>query len=328
MKRFFKLTALLLFIQFSQLHAQTENPLRIGFGISNGIPTTSNPFSYALGGDIKLQKNIGTGVAATFSAGFNHYFETKNFDVYPTYPTPWNSIPVKLGLKAFMVNNVYLAAEAGAGFFLEGGKPTFIWSPSVGMAFKSGLDLSVKYENFNKYKALNQVAFRVAYGLPVSTIRLRPKSITAEGWELNAAISPGISIGDGRFVIAGDLQLERYISNRIAVTASAGFTHFSGKVQHYAYTLPGSTAVSYLSYATEQNLIPVKLGVKAFLNKKLYVAAAAGIGVDLNGNSSFVYSGTMGVKLNQRFDLGLKYENFSDSNQAHQVAVRLAYRIF
>jgi hypothetical protein len=327
MKRFFKLCAVLLFIQFSQLHAQTDKPLRINFGLSSGIPTTANPFGYALGGDIKLQKDISTHTALTFSAGFNHYFDTKNFDIYPDYPTPWNAIPVKLGVKAFVVNHVYLAAEAGAGFFLEGGKPTFIWSPSVGMAFKNGLDLSVKYENFNNYKALNQVAFRIAYGLPVRNVNFRPKSSIATGWELNAAVSPGISLGEGSFVIGGDLQLERYLSDRVALTASAGFTHFSGKVRHYSYTPPGSTTPSYVSYGTDQNLIPIKLGAKAFLNKKLFVAAAAGMGIDINGNSSFVYSGTVGLKLTQ-LDLGLKYENFSDFHQKDQLAVHLGYRIF
>lgn len=330
MKKLLTLTAIAILTQAAQLQAQTANPLRIGFGISNGIPT-ENQFGYSLGGDIQLQKNISTHLAATFSAGFNHYFETEKAETttsppYPVY-APYNAIPIKAGLKVFAGKNLYLAGEAGAGFFLEGGKPCLIWSPSVGVAFTNGLDLSLKYESFNHYKGDNQVALRIAYSVDSKKIRFKPKSTTNGGWELNASINPGVSFNNPRFVIGADLQLERDLSENLALTLSAGFTHFSDQTATYTYQSSSVTPVTYQVH-TGKNLIPVKLGIKVFPVKGIYVAAAAGLGVDINGNSSFLYAVTVGTKLSNRFGLGLKYEDYTDFYHTNQLALRLTYRIF
>lgn len=332
MNRIFILLTLLVLTQISTLEAQTD-PLRISFGISNGIPT-ENPYGYSLGGDIKLQKGISAHLSATFSAGFNHYFETKTVDLSvpssPPYPdaAPWNAIPIKAGLKVFPAKHLYLAAEAGVGLFLEGGKPCFIWSPSVGVALSNGLDLSVKYEAFNRYKALNQVALRVAYGIDTRKIHFKPGPAENGRWELNASLNPGIGFNDSRYVIGADLQLERYLSERFAFTFSGGFTHFSNKPVIYDYNQNRDLPPDLLKINTDMNLIPVKLGVKVFPVDRVYLAAAAGIGVDINGNSSFVISATAGVKLGSRFDLGIKYENYTEFYKTNQLSLRLGYRIF
>lgn len=330
MKKLLKLTAIVILAQVAQLQAQTANPLRIGFGISNGIPT-ENQFGYSLGGDIKLQKNISNHLAATFSAGFDHYFETEKAQtvISPPYPVyaPYNAIPIKAGLKVFAGKNLYLAGETGAGFFLEGGKPCLIWSPSVGVAFNNGLDLSVKYESFNHYKGDNQVALRIAYGVDLKKIRFKPKSASNGGWEFNASVNPGMSLNNSRFVIGTDLQLERYLSDNFALTVSAGFTHFSDKTATYTYESSSVAPVTYQIHMGK-NLIPMKLGIKVFPAKGIYVAGAAGLGVDINGNSSFLYAVTVGTQLGSRFDLGLKYEDYTDFYHTNQLALRLAYRIF
>lgn len=332
MNKIFRLLALLVLTQVARSAAQTD-PLRISFGVSNGIPT-ENPYGYSLGGDIKLQKGISSHLSATFSAGFNHYFETKKTDLSlhssPPYPdaAPWNAIPIKAGLKVFPVKHLYLAAEAGTGLFLEGGKPCFIWSPSVGVALPNGLDVSVKYEAFNRYKALNQVALRVAYGVDIRKIHFKPKNAENGRWELNASLNPGIGLSDSRFVIGTDLQLERYLSDRFAFTFSSGFTHFSNKPLIYDYNQNTGFPPALLKINTEENMIPVKFGVKVFPADRFYIAAAAGVGVNINGNSTFVISATAGVKLGSRFDLGVKYENYTGFYKTNQLALRLGYRIF
>ena len=325
MKTVFKLLALLILMQTCRLSAQTSNPLRIGFGISNGIPTTSNPFGYILGGDIRLQKGITAQTAVTFSAGFNHYFETQNFNQFPDYPVPYNSVPVKAGLKVFAGKNLYFAGEAGAAFFLEGGRPTFIWSPSVGLAMKSGLDVSIKYEHFSNYKALNQVALRVAYGLPVRKVAA-VKDRENGPWGLDFSINPGINLDNGHLVTGADLELERRLSARLSVTLRGGFTHLDGKTYKVTYT-PGYGGPDQVAvYNTDTNTIPVLLGLKIHLNNRLYVAGAAGIGIDINGNSSFIYSATTGYQLSKRFDIGIKYER--SNYNSNQLAARLTYHIF
>jgi len=328
MKKLFWLLAVLLLTQTSNLTAQTDNPLRIGFGISNGIPT-QRTFGYVLGGDVKLQKNITEKVALTASAGFNHYFETKdykNVEDYPSGPAPWNAIPVKAGVKFFAGKNLYVAGEAGAAFFLEGGKPAFLWSPSVGVALSGGLDFSVKYENISGYTALRQVALRVAYGIPAKKISFKPKSGQKDGWQLNASLNPGVTIDDTRFVIGADLQLERYVSQKIAFTLSAGFTHFTSKNYNISYEYQGE--LHYNLYSIDQNLIPVKLGIKTFLAPRVYLAAAGGIAIDINGNSSAIWSAALGYQLTKRLDIGLKYENYSVFSNSNQISLRVGYRLF
>ena len=75
-------------------------------------------------------------------------------------------IPLKAGLKFFPTKNVYIAAEAGAGFGTKKGAGTsFVYSPSIGLAFGDGFDASLKYENFTDYNGYaQQLALRLAYG--------------------------------------------------------------------------------------------------------------------------------------------------------------------
>ncbi len=127
-------------------------------------------------------------------------------------------------------------------------------------------------------------------------------------------------------MIGTDLQQERYFSEHFALTLSGGFVHFSNKP--FVYSFPSAPQLGTIRVNTDQNLIPFKLGLKVFPAGRFYLAGAAGIGVDINGNSSFLVSVTAGVKMSNRFDLGIKYENYTDFYRVDQLALRLAYRIF
>ena len=329
MKKLFWLFAVILFTQNFRSTAQTSNPLKIGFGISNGVQI-QDPAGYALGGDINIQKNITNRVAVTASAGFNHYFFSTG-DTYvgtgePSKTIPWNSIPLKAGIKAFVDNHMYVAAEAGAALFLEGGKPSFLWSPSVGAVFGKGLDLSVKYENIKGFKELRQVAVRVAYAIDTKKIKFAPKSAHRQGWELNASVNPGITLDQGRFAIGGELQLERYHAPQVALTFSAGFTHFDGRDIYSNYEYLGTQYTSH--YTLDHNLIPIKAGIKVFVAPRVYAAGAAGIAIDINGNSTSVWSATLGYQLTKKLDIGVKYENFSRFLNTDQFSLRIGYKIF
>ena len=54
----------------------------------------------------------------------------------------------------------------GAGFGTKKGAGTsFVYSPSFGLAFGDGFDVSLKYENFTDYDGYaQQLALRFAYG--------------------------------------------------------------------------------------------------------------------------------------------------------------------
>lgn len=146
-------------------------------------------------------------------------------------------------------------------------------------------------------------------------------------WQLNGSLNPGITLREPRFVIGADLQLERYVSSDLALTLSAGYTHITNKTGTINYTFPDAAPVS-IKYNTDRNMIPLKLGIKVFPAEKIYLHGAGGIAIDINGNSSFVWSATAGIKLGSRYDLGLKYENYTDFSWSNQLSVRLGYRIF
>ena len=73
-------------------------------------------------------------------------------------------------------------------------------------------------------------------------------------------------------------------------------------------------------------LIPIKAGLNYFFDKQLYLGFDAGIGIETNGNSSFVYAPAIGMAMKNGLDLSLKYEEFSNYSRSGQVALRVAYR--
>jgi len=147
-------------------------------------------------------------------------------------------------------------------------------------------------------------------------------------WTIIAAISPGIILQEGRLAIGADFQVSRSISDRIAVTIDAGFTHFRQDPYRTSYIpAPGATPIEQ-KYRRDQNLVPISLGLKALLPNSYYIAGGAGIGIDINGNSSRLLSLAVGKKFTDCLDIELKYENYKIFSSADQIAVRVAYRLF
>lgn len=137
-------------------NAQT-NPWRLGIGLNAGMGT-KDPNPFVLGGDLRLQKGLGNSVSGILTTGYTRFFKKEGV---PSL----GIIPLKAGLKVFPAKNFYFNVEAGAGFGTNDGAGTsFVWSPALGLAFGSGWDISVKYEDFTKDEYTKQVALRLAYG--------------------------------------------------------------------------------------------------------------------------------------------------------------------
>jgi len=162
MKTIVRITAVVIMaiaISF-QVKAQEPGSWRLGVGLNPGVSTNS-PSQFVLGVDARLQRNFGSSVCGILTTGYTHFFSKD-------YVPASNIIPLKAGAKVFATRNFYIAGELGAGFGLDNGWGTsFVWSPSVGLAFKKGLDLSLKYEDFTKYTSTKQVALRMAYGFRI-----------------------------------------------------------------------------------------------------------------------------------------------------------------
>lgn len=140
-------------------HAQPKSPVRMGIAINMG-GTLKAPERLGAGLDLRLQKSLGSGISGIATTGYYRFFKPDkgSRDI--------GLVPLKAGLKYFPARNVYAAAEVGVGIATQHGQETsFVFSPSVGLAFAQGFDISMKYENFTTYNGyLQQLALRLAYG--------------------------------------------------------------------------------------------------------------------------------------------------------------------
>lgn len=135
-------------------------PLRLGIGLSLGVPT-NDAYDFAIGGDLRLQKDFSKEVSGMISVGYT------DFSAKSSLISNLGFIPVKAGAKFFVGEGTYLGAELGAGFGTKSGsKTSFLWAPSVGHAWSNGLDLSLRYEgaSISNIPAPDQVVLRIAYG--------------------------------------------------------------------------------------------------------------------------------------------------------------------
>lgn len=152
----------------TSVKAQTEprgdsKDTRLGVGLSLGLPTTDG-FNFAVGGDLRLQKDFYSNVSGILSLGYT------NFSTEGENTGSVGYIPLKAGIKVFPLERFYLSGEVGAGFGTDSGQKTaFVWAPGIGLGFNNGLDLGLRYEEFRTNGfGLGQVALRIAYGFNLS----------------------------------------------------------------------------------------------------------------------------------------------------------------
>jgi len=151
--------------------------IRYSIGVETGIPTGSLNSSYKwnLGGsvqaDIPVLENK---LYATINAGYNNIFAESD-DIIKVNDI--HLIPVKAGLKYFIIPTVYVQGEAGVAFinnksYLGDNKSAaFVYAPQAGILFpvgdKSYIDAGVRYEGNSKFSnngsSNNFLGLRVAY---------------------------------------------------------------------------------------------------------------------------------------------------------------------
>jgi hypothetical protein len=140
---------------------KTENydqGFRLGFGVNAGLPTNTDVYNFALGGDVRLQYDLTQRYSVVLTTGFTNLFINDGVK-------DLGFIPVKAGFKAFVFKNqFYVLGEIGGGIAVSNGykQDTYLWAPGVGYANKY-IDLSLRYEAYTEYNT-NQIGLRVAYG--------------------------------------------------------------------------------------------------------------------------------------------------------------------
>lgn len=144
-----------------------ERNFKFGVGLNTGLPL-SNPYSFNVGGDVRVQYNISETYSISFTTGYNNLFVKDNA---PSF----GYIPVKVGYKSFIFNNeFYVMSEIGGAFSTTKAykQNSMLFSPSIGYAAKN-IDISLRYEFLKDFlvirdnvekEGLAQIMVRVAYG--------------------------------------------------------------------------------------------------------------------------------------------------------------------
>jgi hypothetical protein len=125
---------------------------------------------------------------------------------------------------------------------------------------------------------------------------------------LGLSINPGLSLDGTDFVLGGEISLSKNLSNNLDATFATGYTHFF-----------------YSPQSQQGRLIPIKAGIRYALSNRIYVGAQAGVALSTtDGGAYFMYSPSIGWGLNKQFDIGLKYDHFS--NEPAVLGLNLTYR--
>ncbi|MCJ8211518.1 hypothetical protein MUY27_17495 [Mucilaginibacter sp. RS28] len=143
---------------------------RFGVGVEPGIPTGDmrNFSHFALGGNVRLQKDLSGSVSLMGTVGYTNFF-ARDYGIANYDPKDYGIVPLKAGVKAYVAPHLYFSGEAGAGFETSGSDKStkLILSPGIGYSMSgSGLDVGLRYDNFSGGNSINygQVALRIAYG--------------------------------------------------------------------------------------------------------------------------------------------------------------------
>jgi len=197
MKNSFKISAIALaFTAFAfTAKAQTTTPstttsttttptgVRFSIGVDAGLPTGNlkNNYDWNLGGSVQADiPVVSNQLFVTVNAGYDNIFGKNYIDGSGIDATNIELLPVKAGLKFFIVPNFYIQGEAGAAFLLnksnlgDNNSAAFIYAPQLGYQFQLGgknyIDAGVRYEASTKLNSnvddskVNFIGLRVAYG--------------------------------------------------------------------------------------------------------------------------------------------------------------------
>ncbi|NOW94881.1 hypothetical protein [Mucilaginibacter sp. SG564] len=163
----------------------TNNGIRYSIGVDAGIPLGNfkDNYKWNLGGSVQADiPVISNQLFVTVNAGYNNVFGKKDIGgVAGLDQTDFHLIPVKAGLKYFVVPNFYVQGEAGAAFLLNkkdvgvNKSTAFVYAPQVGVQFPVSangnfIDAGIRYEATTKYATgindskVSFLGLRVAYG--------------------------------------------------------------------------------------------------------------------------------------------------------------------
>ena len=153
-----------------------------------------------------------------------------------------------------------------------------------------------------------------------STPQSAQPSAQPDAWVFGIGIEGGIPTGNATDIsnleFGGTARLEYNASKSIAVMLTSGYYDMIGK----------SIANSTEKYPS-LGMVPVKVGIKAYLAPSFYVDGEAGAGFDTSyeNHIKLIFSPGIGYA-GKSWDAGLRYENYSGQNNSFGlIGLRVAY---
>ncbi|MDP9076649.1 MAG: outer membrane beta-barrel protein [Bacteroidota bacterium] len=159
----------------------TSNGVILSIGVDAGIPTgkLSDSYNWNIGGSVQADLPVAQNLFVTLNAGYNSIQGKNNIGGTGIDAPNIQLLPVKAGLKYFVIPNFYVQGEAGAAFLLnksdlaDNKSAAFVYAPQIGYQFplggKSFIDAGVRYEASTKFNSevsdskVNFFGLRVAY---------------------------------------------------------------------------------------------------------------------------------------------------------------------
>ena len=168
MKKIFLAITGIAFFSGAFAQKETDNSFRFSVGPEIGFATGDFNITHSvgIGATVQGEFNVFTGTNLTLTTGYISY-AGKSAGSGIKYKAA-GILPLKAGVKYFLSEGFYGAAQLGAGFFNNGGGTAFAYTPMLGYEFntKSGkaVDASFKYDGYSINKAtLGSIGFRLAY---------------------------------------------------------------------------------------------------------------------------------------------------------------------
>jgi len=152
MKKAVLLTVLLAGCVFSSF-AQSQNisKFNIGFDGAKALNGMNSIFGAGIGGSVKYEfhpKTISKPLYVTLEAGYESFF-VKSPLQNAYVPSTTNYVPIKVGLKYYVLNGLYGEVQVGTSIYTQHyGGSAFDFSPGIGYSFPSGFEVGLRYEEW------------------------------------------------------------------------------------------------------------------------------------------------------------------------------------
>jgi len=157
MKKIFFSTVLLMLFLFANAYAQSSAQVaepRLGIGLDIGLPIGDfgDFANYGVGGSILYQHPVSTSLNITGNVG---YIKFNGKQTIGTLKYMQSFIPIKVGARYFLTQNIYGTAEVGSSIATTSGSgASFIYTPGLGVEIPvsntGSLDIGARYESWTK----------------------------------------------------------------------------------------------------------------------------------------------------------------------------------